>query len=619
MASSDSDFMREARFQDVPWRSWGTEALLESRRTGKPIFLVAGSTWGELREVYDVLFSVEEISEYLKQEFVCIRVDTLVNPEWRSTPAPIVRSLRPDARDFFIGIFTADGRVVDIPSKEVLMEKNDVTFLAYLRTQLEVFGTRNETELHRESASEVVDMRGGVSSGLSDGTKYVSTILDRLDGAKRLVPNELEFLLDAGEIAAVKRVVDRYLSTGIADIVWGGFFGTWDGNYDEIRYVKSSFSNAGMLRVLSRLAAETGDPVYVGAARWQFDYVRERFGGELSTSGDFVRLGDARRSIIYSFPNSRLRGLLTREEVELARSGLGLRPGENPQALARFVDRRDWETGGRRFEPILEKLRGGVAEPESAFGGTTSYEAQADAVHALLLASRLLNEGVRQGEAIEAFEELRERMRIGLDDVVAGPRDQVLIEAGLGTSISYVGAAWEAMLLTGEEEIGWDGARVLQRALFLYRDDQNSLWSGSIDAMDQDWRHIIPPPVMDGSGRAAMAEVIRLCDLYGNWQGSKSLRGELLRGRDRAANQVSWILEECGAGFGSLGRAVRQVDRGTAIGYQGEIDWAYFEREYPGVPLIPIFDESGGDGYRVMRKGNWMGPFPLNELGILIR
>jgi hypothetical protein len=620
MATSDSDFMREARFQAVRWRTWGPDALLESRRTGKPIFLVAGASWGELREIYDGLFSVEEISEYLNQEFVCIRIDTLINPEWRSTPAPIVRSLRSDPKEFFIGIFTADGKIVDIPSREVLASKNDATLLVYLREQLEVYGRRDETEIGRESLSEVVDMRGGVSSGLSDGGTYASTLFTRIDKVNRLVPNELDFLIDSGRADEAQIIVDRYLNSVIPDVLWGGFFNIWDGRYQQVRYVKSSFSNSGMLEVLSRLAVGSEDPAMLGAARWQFDYVSDRFAKESSTSGDFVPLGDAGRSINYSFPNTRLRGLLKSDEVKIAQEGLGLTPGKgNSQALARIVDRMDWVTGGARFEPILEKLRKGVPDPEKAEGGTTSYEAQAEAVQSMLLSSRILGDTERQGVAIDAFEKLRERMRIGLDDVAAGPSDQILIEAGLGTYLSYSGAAWEAMLLTGNSEIGWDGVRVLKRALFLYRDNQNSLWSGSIESLDADWREVVPPPVMDGTGRAAMAELIRLCDLYGDWRGSKSNRGELLRGRDRAANQVSWILEECGLGFGSLARAVRQVNRGYAIGFSGSVDWAELEKRFPGVPLIPVEDEEGGAGFRFMKKGNWSGPYQLSEIDELVR
>lgn len=619
MATSDSDFMREARFQAVHWRSWGPDALLEARRTGKPVFLVAGAGWGELREVYDGLFTVEEISEYLNQEFVCIRVDSIVTPGWRSTPSPIVRSVRDDPRDFFIGIFSADGKIVDIPSREVLQTKNDATLLAYLRSQLEVYGSREETALHRETVSEVSNLRGGTSSGLSDGDAYVAQLATNAKTFKRLVPNELEFLIDSDRVEVVESVVDRTLQSGVTDVVWGGFFDTWDGNFDQIRYVKSSFSNSGMLRVLGRLAAITDDPAYFGAARWQFDTVARRFASELSSSGDQVPLGDAGRSIYFSFPNSRLRGLLTNDEALIAQNGLGLRPGGNAQALARIVDRRDWETGGERFEKVLAKLRSGVAEPEEMQGGTTSYEAQAEAVAAMLLSSRLLGDQERINESIVAFDHLRERMRIGPDDVTAGPGDQLLIEVGLGTYLAYVGAAWEAMLTTGDAEIGWDGARVLSRALFLYRDENQSLWGGAIDSFNSEWRTIIPPPVMDGSGRAAGAELIRLSDLYGNWRGSKSKRGDFLRGRDRAASQFSWVLADCGPRFGSLGRAVRQVNRGNAIGISGTVDWGMLERRFAGVPLIPVSEDSSGGGFRFMKKGNWSGPYQLDEIDRLVR
>ena len=618
LKNSDSDFLRMARFQSVQWREWGPESIAEAKRKDKPIFLVAGMPWGAMRERFDGLFSVSEVAEYLNQEFVCVRVDSLADPSWRVTPAPIARSLRDDPADFFMGVFTAEGEVLGIPDKGEMARMSDVVFLAYLSERLKEFAERNESAMQGLAIEEVVDLRGGVSSASTDADDYINATERRLFSSNRLLPYEMELLLDEGRIEPVARMVDRLLGSTATDLLWGGFFENWDPATGEVLFTKSAFSNSGMLRLLVRLAVETGEPRYLGAAKWQFDYVLRRYGREVSSASDYAKLGDASRSDYFSFSRTRLNEILTPEEHERAIRELGMVSGANIQAMPRMVDLDGWVNGCTDVQGLLKKMRKAVTKPERMQGQMVSFEAQAEAIRSLIFSARMLGDMEKLGLSLEAFQGLKSRMRIGVDDVSAGPGLQPSNEVGLGTYLAYSGAAWEALVSSGDMEIGWDGAQVLRRSLFLYRDERDSLWSGSISDFDEDWRKVMPPPVFDGSIRSGMGELIRLCNLYGSWRGSRSHRADFIHGRDRALSQSSWVLSETPVNLGTLARAVRQVNRGVAVGFEGPVDWAYWEKNHPGVPLVPV-SENGPAGYRFLKFGKWTGPHTVEELTDLLR
>ncbi|MBL8067497.1 MAG: DUF255 domain-containing protein [Armatimonadetes bacterium] len=609
--SSPADFIRMAREQKVLWRAWGPETVAESKRRDRPIFLVAAAPWSAAGQRIDELLSTVEAAEFLSQKYVCVRVDLLADPAWRAAPLAIARANRGDAPDFFVGVVTGDGRVVSSIGQRELSTMSQAVFIATMNRILRA-AVDTDQNLDDAARQEVLSLRGAIESGGTETDDYAAKAENALAAYSRLVPYEADFLIDTGHSDRVAEWVDSLLGSTRCDVTWGGFFETWVEETGTTRFSKSSFSNAGMLRVLARLWVAGSQPRHLGAAKWQFDYVADRFCREDSSAGDYVQWEDAFRSPYYSFPRRRVEGFLTQEELKLAEKGLGIRYGMPIQGLPRMVDIDDWADGGQRLAGVLEKLRAQVEKPEGPRGEMVSFEAQADAVQSLLYSARIMGDEDRRDVALNAFRQLRSRMRAGIDDVVAGPPSQDGLTVGLPTYLAYAAAAWEAYLVGGEVDDAWDGVQVLDRAIFLYRDSGKSLWCGDQSAFDENWRPVIAPPVFDGVSRSPVGELIRLCTVYSAWPGCKSHRGSLIRARDSAVAQSSWVLSESPRNLGGLAVAILRMHRGQIIGFSGEVDFADWEGRHPGLPLVRL--EGGAPGLRLFSNGIWTGPYRQDEL-----
>lgn len=614
--SSSSDFLRAAQYQRIHWRLWGSEAVAESKRRDRPIFVVAAMPWSALGQRIDDLLTGVEVSEYLNQKYVCVRVDQLADPAWRSTPLAMAREGRGDPPDFFAGVFNGDGQVVAVLGKGELMRMNQAAFLAAMSRFLRLSADR-DIDLEPAAKQEVDNLRGAIESGGIETDDYVQTAIQQIGAYDRLPPNELEFLLDSGYRDLVAKWMDVQLASTRCDITWGGFFDSWEPSTQTTRFAKSSFTNAGMLRVLSRLAAGTGDARYRGAAAWQFRFLLDRFAQADSSAGDYAHWEDAFRHPVYSFPKRRIQGFLSAADQTLAEEKLGIVFGMPIQGLPRMANPTAWEDGGESVLGLITKLRAQVADPDQVRGRMVSYEAQADAVSALLLASRLLGDETLQSQAVSAYQLLRGRMRIGLDDVLAGPANQQEAKVGLPTYLAYSAAAWEAYQTTGDPEVGWDGVQVLDRAVFLYRDGRKSVWCGDQDTFDAGWKMVFPPPVFDGAAVSPVGQLIRLCNVYSVWPGCKSHRGSLIRARDSALAQSSWVLGDLQRNLGGLALAIRRIHNGLVVGFPPSADWAGWERRHPGLPVVMMGQE--GTGYRLFAQGAWSGPYSLDELEARLR
>lgn len=618
LATSRSDFMRAGQFQRVKWRVWGDDVVLEARRTDKPLFLFVGHIWGDKRQQFDRLFEVPEVAEFMNQEFVCVRVDSLAKPIWRGGPAPLARRSRSDGIDLYVAVFSPDGQMVALPDMQGLISLGDSKFLAFLRTVLNE--QKLETNPMRSEARREADaMRGGVSSAGSEMEGYGQLVGLQLQSPTRLLPYEYEFMLDLGRRQQVEESVGEVLVSPAVNVLGGGFFERWKPGYQEIEFYQSGFTNGGMLRVLARLASVSRNDAILAAAQWQFRFVADRFAVSGASASDAAKWELARRSKFYSIPRDKLRDEYPESVQYLARNELGLGDQGRLQALPRFLTLVDWlGVNDQEFGELRDALREKLPDRREVEGVMVSFEVQAEAVESMLLAARLIGDKELEEESLAAFGELRGRMRAGVDDVAATSDADVEIEAGLSTYLAYAAAAWEAMLLTGDEEIGWDGVRVLNRAVFLFRDESQSMWPGRISSLPVVWREVMSPPILDGSIRSGMGQFIRLCDVYAAWNGSKSFRGSLIRARDKAYNQTSWVMDEGIFGIGTLGRGVRQVNRGVAIGVSGDVDWAFWEKSFPGVPLVRLEDK-GEPGFWVYVRGEWEGPVGMSRVEELTR
>jgi len=625
LTDSPSDFMRVARYQRVEWKNWSPETVALARRRDRPILVYAGTVYGELRPKFDSLAEVNEVAELMNREFVCVRADAQMQSKWRSGPLQLTRTERGDSANFALYIFAPEGRLIAAPSTGELSQMGNSGFLVFLRHALNEYSDTNPKQIHEQAVKEAFELSGGLSSQPGSPTQYAERLLalknPEIGGfmnrsESELLANEYQLMLDLGHAAEVASSLDLLLSRPQQDALWGGFFERYSNTERAFVFAKTGVSNAEMLIVLTRLAIHLNDEILRQEAVRQFGYVISRFADEKSGAYDFAEWKDARRSPKHSFSARRLRGLLTPAEQAIAEVELGLDVRKNTQAIPYVVHRNKFRENETKLDTILEKLRGGVANPEDYSGRLQSYESQAASIAALCHAARLLDDPDLKAQAVQMFIPLRERMRTGTDDVLGWPGAQSSESAGISCYLAYCSAAWEAMLLMEDESIGLDGLKVLNRAIYLFSDSSGELIGGRFAGLPPEWQKLFGPEVLDLLGRSAVSEVIRQGGNYTAWQGSNTRVAGVRAAVEGAIRHSGWVIDRLNIRAGGMARALHSTVSGNAIGVPPRADWARLEREFPGVMKVPYFSAEGG--YAVRKDGNWSETVPIEALRSLL-
>lgn len=623
LAESPSDFMRIARFQPVEWKKWSPETVALARRRDRPILIYAGTVWGEMRPKFDDLANTPEVAELMNREFVCVRADSLMQPKWRSGPLQLLRNERGDSANFALYVFAPEGRLIAAPSIGELSEMSDSGFLVFLRRTLNQYADPNPTPLHEEAVKEAFQLSGGLASEPGSASEYANRLLVYLDqdfgGFKsrtesELLPIEYEVLLDQGRVELAVESLIKLSKHPVNDALWGGYFERWSANYEHsIVFAKTAQSNAGMLSVLTRVAVMSGSPIFEQEARRQFEYVLVRFADANSSTYDFAKWKDARRSPRHSFSPRRIRGLLNPQEQELAVNDLGLDVAKNPQAIPFFTKRADVASKYAAYQTVLEKLREAVAFPEEYKGNLVSYESQATAIASLCRTARLLNDDTLKAQCTEAFELLQQRMRSGINDVIAWPGSQSTEPAGFSCYLQYASAAWEMMLLAEDESIGRDGLAVLNRGIYLFTDEQGGITAGRREELPPEWNRVFGPEVLDLLGASAVGELIRIGNSYSAWLGASSETNAVRSAIDVAVNRSGWVIDQVPVRAGAMARAIQFVEKGVQIGVPPGADWQQLESQFPSYQFVPRYSLEE-ESYAIRRYGNWSEPLALEEL-----
>lgn len=619
LEGSNSSFMQAGVFQRVNWREWGEDVVMDARRLDKPLLIFRGYVWGEERARIDGLLGVPEVAEFLNQEFVCVRIDELTSPAWRAEPAPLARAELGETTDFSMMVYTPRGVLMAAPDRVRIRGFDEATLLGYMRGIVDQRSKAEELPISVESRREADMMRGGVSSAESDLTQYLQITGGRIRRADRLFPYEMELLLDEGKTGVIVPELEQLLTSPVIDVLGGGFFERWRDGDDSIEFNQTGFSNAAMLRVLARAAATTTRPDLRAAAVWHFRFIEQNFAKASSSSHVSVEWELGRRAPHFSISRSDLLDQLDSAQLERATEIFGLGVRSNVQALPRFDSMEDWlAVDSEDVERLRVELMALRKSRSQISGILPSFESQAESIEAMLVAARVLGDQELQSRALLAFGELKDRMRTGRDEVVATSVPDMTISAGLGTYLSYVSAAYEAYLLSGNEAVAEDGLGVLNRAIFLFQDEEGVFWPGQISQLNEEWRRSFSPVVMDGGVRSPIGQLLRLTDRYSAWSGVASSGVGLRTVRRRIFGQLSWLVDQGIFGIGNFARGARQVDQSVTVAVGEGCDWGFWEKNYPGVPLVRQTGLVGAD-WRLFRNGAWITPSGYRELDELLR
>ena len=527
LAGFEAPFLKRAGNQDVEWRTTDVTPFAEARRLDLPVMVVAGSSSGlAARRFDDVVFSHPEVAARLNRDFISVRVDYIVEPEWRAAFLPIRRDRDSSDTSYAIWFFNPDGTLITWSARRTwdgFPDQND--FLGILG---EVSALRRSTPQGEPTAAEAEQrrereaLRGGGSVAVPD----VQGFLDAWDLPREFFQWQAaryRVLLQSALGDELQAVLERDLATPRVDLVDGGFFrlGSWS-EPSLVEFDKIATANADMAAVLAR--ASPSNPIFQYWYGRTMDGIAEQFmSGALWSSYVEVEADPDGRSPRNSFGVATVRTKFDADAREFA-PVLGLDVGTNP-LMAPFLKDPKRALGARkRLDRTVDKLR----EIGSLVALTPAEDDTLDSagfvVARCIEAAAFLDDQPRLQRALRWAGEL-ERFRAGTDDVLHSTHGRALGRRWLGDYTAYSDAMLEAFAATGDEKFLTQGEAVLRRALELFtRDEPGDVVSTTRSHPLSDVLDLQMPSLVDDGRPPAVPWLMALCFRYGAVLGDKPLR-----------------------------------------------------------------------------------------------
>ncbi len=281
----------------VDWRPWSDEALEESKKTDKPIFLSIGYAachWCHVMEKES--FENEEIASILNKHYIPIKVDREQRPDidqiyMQATMAmtgsggwPMSVFLTPDLKPFFAGTYFPPENRHGLPG------------FKYLITEL-ADGFKTERARIEEIAQKIADSLKQIHyfstekldldiSGVEQTYRALMNSFDSISGGFGSAPKfphpiELSFLLqwyatsdDKQALYAVEKTLQAMARGGIYDQIGGGFHRySTDGRWLVPHFEKMLYDNALLVMTYCDAFRTTHNDEYLRTVKETLDFI----------------------------------------------------------------------------------------------------------------------------------------------------------------------------------------------------------------------------------------------------------------------------------------------------------------------------------------------------------
>ncbi len=518
-------FLARAAKQVVRWRTTDDAPFAEARRLDKPVMVFAGTAASQAARRYDDrIFGNREVAARLNQDFVCVRIDLVQEPEWRSAFLSVLRSSVDADPSYAVYFFNPDGTLLTWTGRRTWEDRPDFNdFLGLLSLVSDQWRSQKPGEwsqAQREQSAERRALREGGTTAVPDFEAFAQSYAWR----SRFVfwqPAKYRFLLQAGRYGDVASLLGAELCSPRTDLVDGGFFRLASG--EDLRIVefdKVAVTNADMLAVLARAYVATREPIFEYWYGRTLVALDEQFtSGETWASFIEVDVGEDGRSKRHSFGaavsrtefDSFLRGFSA--QLSLSDNPLAVPHLREPSLVVSERESLDRAVGA------LQKI--GEHEGEGA-SGDDSLDSAAFVVARLYEAADLMNDPAALALAEERVAHL-EKFRAGTNEVRHSTFGRGLGRKWLGDYTGYADAMLEAFLATGQERRLESGEVVLRRALELFAKpatgDYVSVTGGGRAEVDLEM-----PPLVDDGWTPALPWLATLCFRYGAVLGDQALR-----------------------------------------------------------------------------------------------
>ncbi|MBI3862439.1 MAG: thioredoxin domain-containing protein [Planctomycetia bacterium] len=292
-----SPYLHQHARNPVDWYPWGPEALAESKRLDRPIFLSIGYSachWCHVMEHES--FENESIAALMNAHFICIKVDREERPDLdqiymnavqlmtRRGGWPMSVFLTPELKPFYGGTYWPPESRMGMPGfRDILVKVNE----AWLERRGELAHSAEElTSAVREIATQSGERAPLNETHLRRAMQRLISITDRRFGGFGGAPKfphatDLRVLLrcwkrfdDADALAVSRLTLDKMASGGIYDHLGGGFHRySTDERWLVPHFEKMLYDNALLVPAYLEAFQATGEPDYARVVRETLDYV----------------------------------------------------------------------------------------------------------------------------------------------------------------------------------------------------------------------------------------------------------------------------------------------------------------------------------------------------------
>ncbi len=351
LANETSPYLRQHAQNPVDWYPWGSEALQESQRTGKPILLSVGySACHWCHVMAHESFEDPQIARTMNDLFVNVKVDREERPDidqiyqaaqamltQRSGGWPLTMFLTPDQVPFFGGTYFPNAPRYGMPgfgdllkrvrqfydqNPDDIRKQNEQLAAALARMQPKADG--HAPEFSRApldaAAAELAQSFDREHGGFVGAPKFPHAETIELALRRHAATGER----DALDMAVL--TLRCMAEGGIYDQVGGGFARySVDAGWAIPHFEKMLYDNAWLLRLYADAWTITREPLFARVVEetvgWVLREMQSPAGGYYS-SLDADSEGEEGKYYVWSVDE--IRGLLSKEEFEVASFVYGL-------------------------------------------------------------------------------------------------------------------------------------------------------------------------------------------------------------------------------------------------------------------------------------------------------